>query len=430
MIQLLLLLLGPRFASRHLSKLLAFGVLWLVIGVFVVVDALDGALWFPLQSFGILLLIEGAVAIILAHSGLSLQTRFRYVKGAIGVLIGVLVITRHSYSDFVLAMPFGAGFALEGLLLIAAAWVVRYRHWRSTIALGVFTLVLAVIFFQPYPTHYHGTVPYCIGMWLATSGVRMIWLYRRQRKSGYGREPNLDTLRDTVGAAATDMQPMVVHVWTPVGSSKNAALRRPVIDRYIAAVDVKGVISTGHASLEAGSLYLSLYPAVEIDRSPDEFGRLLRADSSNDVRGRYLPNYPEEAAAWCESTMKIAFRRYDAMRLRDFEQRYKSKEIYNLTNRNCSSTVAEAIDAALEGTEYRTGKWRDVVRLIMLPELWIAAQLRHRAQTMAWTPGLVLDYARALRVVSQPPAIGWIALAALAWRQSRRARRTHESESI
>lgn len=120
--------------------------------------------------------------------------------------------------------------------------------------------------------------------------------------------------------------------------------------------------------------------------------------------------------------MKIAFRRYDTTRLQLFAQQYKSTEIYNLTNRNCSSTVAEALDAALEGTEYRTGGWRDALRLIALPELWVAAQLRHRAHTMAWTPGLVLDYARALRVVSQPPAISWLALAALALRRQRRAR--------
>ncbi|CAN7467920.1 MFS transporter [Caballeronia sp. LjRoot34] len=417
MIQLTLLLLGPRYAARHLSKLLAFGAAWFAIGTFVVIDALDGALWFPLRTFGLLLLCEGLAAIVLAKSGLSLQTKFRYAKGAIGVLIGILVIVRHSYSDFLLAMLFGVGFALEGGLLIAAAWMVRYRNWRSTIVLGVMSIALAVVFFQPYPTHYRGTVPYCIGMWLAVSGCRMVWLYLRLRKSTV-----VQTSADPTDESETS--PMIVHVWTPVGSSRGEAVRRPVIDRYIAAVDVHGVISTGHAALEAGGLYLSLYPAVEIDRSPDEFARLLRADASNDVRGRYLPSYPEEAASWCESTMKIAFRRYNPQRLQAFVAEYKATEIYNLTNRNCSSTVAEAIDVALEGTEFRRGDWADALRLMAMPEMWVAAQLRHRAHTMAWTPGLALDYARALRVVTDPPAVGWLALAALALRQSRRARDT------
>lgn len=423
MIQLLLHLLGARYINRHLHKLFVLGAIWLAIGAFVVADALDGALWFPMQTFGVLLAAEGLAAIALAKSGLSLQTRFRYVKGLIGVLIGVLVIVRHSYSDFLLAMIFGAGFALEGALLITAAWVVRYRHWRSTMALGVASIILAIIFFQPYPTHYRGTVPYCIGTWMAVSGCRMIWLYLRLSKGARAEAAHAESAQAAL-AGTSSAQPMIVHVWTPVGSAKNKALSRPVVDRYIAAVDVNGVISTGHAALEAGHVYLSLYPGVEIDRSPDEFARLLRADASNDVAGRYLPNYPEEAASWCESTARITFGRYDAARLEAFAQTYKATEIYNLTNRNCSSTVAEAIDAALDGTAYREGGWMDALRLVATPELWIAAQLRHRARTMAWTPGLVLDYARALRVVTHPPAIGWFALAALSLRQARRARRS------
>ncbi|MCM2495491.1 hypothetical protein [Burkholderia glumae] len=414
MIQLLLHLLGARYLGRHVTKLLILGAIWLGVGAFVVVDALDGALWFPLQTFGVLLATEGAAAIVLAKSGLSIQTRFRVIKGLIGVLIGILIIIRHRYSDFLLAMTFGAGFALEGALLIAAAWVVRYRHWRSTMALGAMSLALAIFFFQPYPTHYRGTVPYCIGLWMAVNGCRMIWLYLRVRKGV------LAEVADTPLNVTSNAVPMIVHVWTPVGSAKSKALNRPVMDRYIAAVDADGVISTGHAALEAGDLYLSLYPAVEIDRSPEEFARLLRADAFNNVAGRYLPSYPEEAANWCESTARITFRRFDFARLRDFVRGYQSTAIYNLTNRNCSSTVAEGLEAALAGTAYRDGGWADALRPIATPELWIAAQLRHRARTMAWTPGLVLDYARALRVVTDPPALGWLALATRVFRHARR----------
>jgi len=41
------------------------------------------------------------------------------------------------------------------------------------------------------------------------------------------------------------------------------------------------------------------------------------------------------------------------------------------------------------------------------PELWVALQLRKRAETMAWTPGLVLDYARALSMLADPRPTGW-----------------------
>ncbi|EON16420.1 hypothetical protein CMPELA_02065 [Cupriavidus necator] len=54
---------------------------------------------------------------------------------------------------------------------------------------------------------------------------------------------------------------LTVHVWTPVGSARGEARRQPLVDRYIAAVDRDGVISTGHAALESPEgIYISLYP--------------------------------------------------------------------------------------------------------------------------------------------------------------------------
>ncbi len=142
---------------------------------------------------------------------------------------------------------------------------------------------------------------------------------------------------------------LVVHVWTPTGGEQ-ALQRRPVIDRYIAAVDVRGVISTGHAALElAPDLYISHYPATEIERSPEDFGRLLRATTANNVPGRFQPSYRQEVAGWCEATMHVRFADFDAARLRAFWAAYQRDDTYNLTRRNCSSAVAHALDAALEG---------------------------------------------------------------------------------
>ena len=42
-----------------------------------------------------------------------------------------------------------------------------------------------------------------------------------------------------------------VHVWTPSGSAKAQTRNYLMLNRYIAAVDVNGVISTGHAALES-----------------------------------------------------------------------------------------------------------------------------------------------------------------------------------
>lgn len=461
MIRLVLLLLGADFIRRNWHVLATVGLLWGAIGVSLMIDALDGVLNFPLTLFGWLLLVESLVTLWVAGSGIGAQRTLRYVKGGLFLLIAVLVITRHQASNMALAMLFGVAFAIGGALQVASAVVVRFPRWRMAVAGGAVQIVLAIVFFQPYPTHYQGTVPFCLALGLIFGGWNIIWLALRTRmlpqqvsvdmlarRNGDREQPfdaglyrGEDAMQPApvkgwkspaaapaaapqVAQAVPDEAAMTVHVWTPTGSAKGPARRQPVIDRYIAAVDANGVISTGHAALEVRpGLYISLYPAEEIDRSPDQFARLLRATADNNVKGRYLSDYPGEAAAWCESTEKIVFRDYSRERLERFWQEYRRTEIYNLTWRNCSSTVAHALEAALEGViGVRDRHWSNAVRMMFTPEIWVASQIRKRALTMAWTPGMVLDYSRALRAVVHPRPLSWAASLQLALRQSRRLR--------
>lgn len=481
MIRLVLLLLGADFIRRNWHVLAVAGLAWGTIGVSLMIDALDGVLNFPLTLFGYLLLVESLVTLWVANSGIGAQKTLRYAKGAIFLLIAVLVITQHQASNMALAMLFGIAFTIGGSLQITSAVVVRFPRWRAAVAGGSVQILLAILFFQPYPTHYKGTVPFCLALGLIFGGWNMIWLALRTRMlpqqvsvdmlaranggddkpfdaglyrgdermkpmlradgSALGRGWKSPAPQSREAGAAAQAQaaaapddgatagneeggaaPMTVHVWTPAGSAKGPARRQPVIDRYIAAVDTNGVISTGHAALEVPpGLYISLYPAEEIDRSPDQFARLLRATADNNVRGRYLSDYPGEAAAWCESTEKIVFRDYSRSGLERFWGDYRQTEIYNLTYRNCSSTVANALEAALEGViGTRDRHWSNAVRMMFTPEIWVASQIRKRALTMAWTPGLVLDYSRALRAVVHPRPLSWAASLQLALRQSRR----------
>jgi hypothetical protein len=452
-IRLVLLLLGADFIRRNWHALAVAGLAWGTIGVSLIIDALDGVLNFPLTLFGYLLLAESLVTLWVANSGMGAQKTLRYAKGGLFLLIAVLVITRHQASNMALAMLFGIAFTIGGSLQITSALVVRFPRWRMAMFGGIVQIALAIFFFQPYPTHYKGTVPYCIGLGLVFGGWNMIWLALRsrmlpqqasadvlvERNSGddrpfdAGLHDGAPDLQAQLGAGAPApakppsgaQPPLTVHVWTPAGSAKGPARRQPLIDRYIAAVDNQGVISTGHAALEIlPELYISLYPAEEIDRSPDQFARLLRATADNDVKGRYLTDYRSEAAAWCESTEKIVFRDYRRPSLDRFWQHYRQTEIYNLTYRNCSSTVAHALEAALEGViGGRDRHWFNAVRMMFTPEIWVASQIRKRAVTMAWTPGMVLDYARALRAVVHPRPLSWAASLHLALRQSRRLRK-------
>ncbi|MCY1383497.1 hypothetical protein D9M69_716270 [compost metagenome] len=82
--------------------------------------------------------------------------------------------------------------------------------------------------------------------------------------------------------------------------------------------------------------------------------------------------------------------------------------------------MSNGLEAALDGVVGRLhgseAGWRVLLRLLLTPELWVAGQIRKRALTMAWTPGLTLDYARALSMLADPRPFGW-------WKVSQRALR-------
>jgi uncharacterized membrane protein HdeD (DUF308 family) len=425
MIRLLLLLLGAEVVQRRWRILLTIGGLWTALGVAIVLDAFDGSTVVRPHYFGFLLLIEGVVSLLAALLATTRRPQ-QFAKTLILIVPALIIVAQPRHSNLLIAMLLGGVLLFDGGMRIASAWVVRFENWRMAIGAGVIELLLAVTTLEPWPTWYEGTIGFNIGALLLVSGCSTMLLANRLR-----RLPADAPISMLVGGAfptalwvpatpdeAGDAD-LVVHVWTPAGPGRQAR-RRPLVDRYIAAVDLDGTISTGHAALElAPNVYVSHYPAVEIDRAPDEFGRVLRAGMENDIPGRFLPSYIEEAAGWCEATEHIRFTKIDRVRVRHFWRAYRSDTTYNLTSRNCSTAVARALDAALEGVIGQTERpWRALFRAAVTPELWVAGVLRRRAEAMAWTPGLLLDYARLLHVVVEPAPTGHSA----AWARLRRIR--------
>jgi uncharacterized membrane protein HdeD (DUF308 family) len=435
MTNLILLLLGVDYLRKRAQAFVIVGWIFLLAGIVVFIDALDNALYFPLNFFAVLFLIEGLATLAIAKSGVGGQRVLRYVKGVFVLATGALILAGHHHGHLVLSMMFGLLFLLDGLMQCTAAYVVRYERWRYVLASGMAEVLLAIFFFQPYPTHYVGTVPYCLGLFLAFAGLKLLSLARRVRNvdvnpaladnSNPGFMPTReDAPAQTVfeGPPLESERALTVHVWTPSGSAKAETRNYPVVDRYIAAVDINGVVSTGHAALESPEgVYVSLYPAVEIDHSPEQFGTLLRATDENNVPGVFQPDYATESKAWCPSTVQVRVRNYDAAKLQAFWDEYRQNTTYNLTYRNCSSSVSSALEAALDGVVGRLhgsrAGWRLLLRLLLTPELWVAAQIRKRALTMAWTPGLTLDYARALSMLADPRPFGWWKMSQAAIRQ-------------
>jgi len=425
MIQIALLLLGVEFIRSRARLLGAVGFIWGLLGLAVMIDGLDGDLYFPLRIFGVLLLLESLVTLSVAGSGVGAQRTVLYFKGGICFFVSTLILSDKVYSNLLLAVIFGFTYFVMGVLVITCACVVRYLHWRSSLISGGAQIIFALLLVIPYPTDYESTVLFFLGPLMIVGGLNMMRLSRRARRLRDGASmfellaPG-DLLSDLLSAspeeswrevdhACNSDEPLVVHIWTPEGTSSATTVPRPIINRYIAAVDADGVISTGHAAIElAPELYISLYPALDIDRSPSEFRRLLKATRDNDVPGKFLSDYATEVADWCDSDRRVVFHKYNAAALMRFWAQYRQHTTYNLTYRNCSSSVAYALEASMDGVLSSRGRhWYSTLRILSMPELWIAAHIRKRALTMAWTPGLVMDYARALRAIIHPVPLSW-----------------------
>lgn len=424
MIQIALLLFGADFVRTKSKYLWFIGFLWGVAGSLIFIDGLDGQLYFPLKTFGFFLILESLITLSVASSGVGTQKAVLYFKGGIFFFSAVIIIINQTYSNLLLSIILGFAYFIIGLFVGVSAWVVRFPRWQTAAFYGLVQIIFAFFLF----IHYQAIISFFLGFLMIDSGFSCLKMARRTSQmkratSVFQLMQPTDLLiyesakkskEKTEVFIAENTAPLlspalIVHIWTPEGSANNRPVPRPVINRYIAAVDENGVISTGHAALEAPpDVYISLYPAEDLDRSPSEFFRLLKATRDNDVKGTFQPSYAVESANWCDSDRRIHFRDFNLEALSEFWQSYRREETYNLTYRNCSSSVAYALEAALDGVLSQCSKnWLTTFKVFFMPELWIAAQVRKRALMMAWTPGLVMDYARALSAIVHPVSQPW-----------------------
>ncbi len=420
MVQLAFILVGARALRRRWWVLLIVALALFALAGLIVADLLDGTVSIAAELFGYVLLFEGLLGLFIGIASPSRAGRvFTVARSVVLAALGILIIDLPLRNDTAVAILFGIAFVVDGAARILSSWVVRFPRWRIMAAVGAAEVVFAALVVSDWPMPHRYNVPVCMSLLLIVSGwvvLRTALMLRTHldevailalpvfgARDWYDNAPVLvDDDSAPPSRPQRHAEPMTVRVWTPVGSA-DVRGRRPLIDRYIAAVDTEGSISTGHSALELGpDLYISHYPAQEIETGASEFTRRLRASAENNVRGRFQPSYAQESANWCEADQRVDFHTYDTRRLRAYWAGYRQDDTYNLTNRNCSVAVAAALDSALEGALATRMPWLRLAMLLLNPDLWAAAYIRSRAQSMSWTPGLVLDYARTLKRIVEP----------------------------
>ena len=415
MIRLIFLLVGARQLKSRWLFLAFIGACWITLGVAIFYDiASDGRLSVPLDTLALLLVIEGLVEIAAAMI-IGIRIYWPGIWKGLGFLVIALLVFDLPWDNNILAsVLFGTAFLGDGLFRIASSLVLRTVKWRREFSFGVIEVGLSLLIFSNWPFHHHIAVPLCFSLLLLTSGLSLIKMARQVlllpesasvmslplfTSRGLRRWSELAYEHPPFPQQSPTL-PLKVLVWTPVGSAI-VTERRRVIDRYIAAVDKDGVISTGHISLIIeNELYISHYPFEEIDRDSGNFRAMLRAGEDNDMPGRFNDDLAAEIADWCPPDQQVPFNHYNAEALHNYWQVFSTDTTYNLTSRNCSSTVVQALDVAIEGS---MGHYRfPAIHLLLDPNFWLLGLVRGRAEQMTWTPGLALDYVRLLKLVVEP----------------------------
>lgn len=414
MFRLALIFFGGDSLVRRWKFFVIVGLLAAVFGLVLLYDLHDGVADIASKVLGGVLLLQGIFETVAGTAHTHMRRRLQMLRGVAMLVVACLVLDFPWNNSIAAGALFACAFIFNGLLRIGSSWLIRYPAWRQSALLGCGYLVMAVLLLTSWPLPDALNVSFSFALALLTTGwvlvrgglklrrlppgsaLASIELYHNQRYV------NLEFRPDQTAWGASQAGPLIVHVWTAVASTQDR-IKLPIIERYIVALSRKGNASSGHAALQCGpTLYISHHPQDRLRINAQNVLQQARATVENNRPGRWGTSYTEEEAAGQPSTVKIRFRVYSPFYLQAFWDGYRQDNTYNFTRRNCSSVVVQAVDAALEGVFADKPFWRTLLRLMFHPDMWLAGSVRVRAESLAWSPGLTLDYIRAVRRITDP----------------------------
>ena len=414
MFRLALIFFGGDLLIKRWTFFVVLGVLAAVCGIVLLYDLIDGVADIAAEVLGAALLIQGLFEVVAGTAHTRMRRRLQMLRGFAMLVVACLVLDFPWNNSITAGALFSAAFIFNGLLRIGSSWLIRYPSWRQSCVLGFAYLAMALLLLTSWPLPDALNVSFCVGLGLLATGwvlvrgglklrrlppgsaLASIELYHNQRYVA------LTTTPEAVALKVLPAAPLVVHVWTAVAST-NDRIKLPIIERYIVALSRKGNASSGHAALECGpGLYISHHPRDRLRINAQNVLQEARATPENNRPGHWGSSYVEEEAKGRPSTVKIRFRVYSPYYLQAFWAGYRQDDTYNFTHRNCSSVVVQAVDAAMEGVFADKPFWRTLLRLMFHPDMWLAGSVRVRAESLAWSPGLALDYISAVRRITDP----------------------------
>ena len=266
MLRLLFLLMGGPALRAGWPYLTGLGLLCAGASAGILMDLLQhGSLSFPLHVLGVFLAVEGlgeAMGAIYSPAGIAWPP---LMKSAGLMLFGVLVFIAPYDSSFSFSLCFALIFLLDGGFRVISCSLMRCRRWTQKLSLGCAEILFSILIATHWPLAPHVIVPLCFALLLAGWGINLLVMGAQIHslpentsvtalplftRKGLRAPHGLNYEHPPLQAGHASV-PLNVYIWTPLGSG-DVAGRRPWFDRWVAAIDHRGEVSTGHTSLEMG----------------------------------------------------------------------------------------------------------------------------------------------------------------------------------
>lgn len=410
MLNLGILLIGSSAFRRRWPFLMLIGLAFVVLAAEMIISPVSGADRLVILLFSVPLLAHAVTSLILLFKLKGRDTRFiDWWFPVLELFIGAGTIGTVFSEGRAFSMLLAAMFYLDGLIRLAPALMSRYPAWRLNVARSLVELAIATMLATNWPLSDDRATTSTVALLIGMSGWRLMrfgYLLRTHdletallllpifgKRGWYDHAP---VLADHNSTYEVPPGPMTLYVWMPALIS-GTGLRVPIVHRYLMATDSDGNLSVGHVALETASgLYISHYRDLEASQMPDSLLAAVGPRPENQAPGLFRSSYAEEHSLWGEAHLKIQFHHFSHRRLHAFWVGYKQDSTYNIVNRNCSTLVAAALDASLEGALSCHYPGIRLARLLLTPDFWQVAFIRNRAESTTWTPGLVRDYAEPL----------------------------------
>lgn len=296
-----------------------------------------------------------------------------------------------------------SGFITGLYLMMSSIWkmsnsiVLKFQRWKLMLAVSILEFFIGLWNFIPWSFDYSSRQIYWdVGTLILIYSLDSFFVYYFVISSQLA---DIDGMKTDLESSnhKKNREQAVVHVWTATGQ---LPLFFKIIQRYIVSRNSLGVISTGHVAFELDEIYISHYPEKDIDRDTAQFLQILKSTEENNDTGVFQVSYLDEMKIASPSNFKLTIDGISKEKLDTFWQEYSKDTTYNLTNRNCSTVVSLALVKSTEGYfAEKRGGFMLLLKLLFSPELWVMSQLRKHASIMTWTPGIVLDYSRAMSVL-------------------------------